>query len=90
MQGFSTASVDDILKHIKDSLPTIEQKACVDVIVSKWDEKTLAKHKSAKRVDVTIMLVDAFHPNEKQRKSALEIQKATPISLEQAEKIKDW
>lgn len=41
-------------------------------------------------MDVTLKLVDAFLPNERQRKSAIEIQKHKPISLEQAEKIKGY
>lgn len=89
-QGFSTAPVDDILAYIKNSLPEIRQKARVEAIVSKWDKETLAKYKDAELVDVTMALVDAFHPNEKQRKYAVEIQKHAPIPLDQAEKIKDW
>ena len=88
-QGFSTAPVDDILENIKDSFLKIKRKAGVDVIVSKWDKNALAKHKSAELVDVTMMLVDAFDPNERQRKGAIDIQKHTPLSLEQAGKIED-
>lgn len=88
-QGFSTAPVDDILKHIADKMPEIARSAGVGPIVSKWDEAALAKHKSAEQVDVTMALVDAFRPNERQRKSAVEIQKHKPISLQQAENLKD-
>ena len=88
-QGFSTAPVDNILAQIKDRLPAIKQKAEVSVLVSKWDTKTLAKYPSAKRIDVTMELVDVFNPNERQRKSAVEVQKHKPISLEQAENIRD-
>ena len=88
-QGFSTAPVDNILEQIKDRLPAIKQKAGVDVLVSKWDKDTLAKHSSAKRVDVTMELIDAFNPNERQRKSAIAIQKHKPIPLDQAENIRD-
>jgi hypothetical protein len=89
MQGFSTAPVDDLLETIKDRLPAMEKKAGVEKLVSKWDKKTLAQYKSAELVDVTLLLVDAFEPNEQQRKMAIEIQKHEPIPLEQAEKIKD-
>jgi len=88
-QGFSTAPVDNILEHIKDRLPAVKQKAGVSVLVSKWDKKTLAKYPSAELVDVTPELIDAFDPNERQRKSAIAIQKHKPISLKQAENIKD-
>jgi hypothetical protein len=88
-QGFSTAPVDDILKHIKDQMPEIAKAAGVGVIVSKWDKETLAKYKSLELVDVTMALVNAFHPTEQQLKAAIDIQKQPPISLEEAENIKD-
>jgi hypothetical protein len=50
-QGFSTAPVDDFLKHIKDKMPEIAKSAGVGPIVSKWDKETLAKYKSAEQVD---------------------------------------
>lgn len=89
MQGFSTASVDDILDRIKERLPAIKEQAGVTALVSKWDKPGLAKYKDAEVVDVTMALVDAFSPNDRQRKSAIEIQNHDPIPLEQAEKIKD-
>ena len=88
-QGFSTAPVDNILEQIRDRLPAIKQKAGVGVLVSKWDKDTLAKHPSAECVDVTMELIDAFNPNERQRRSAVEIQKHKPIPLDQAENIRD-
>lgn len=88
-QGFSTAPVENILEQIKDRLPAIKQKAGVGLLVSKWDKDALAKHPSAESVDVTMELIDAFNPNERQRKSAIEIQKHKPIPLNQAEHIKD-
>lgn len=90
MQAFSTAPVDDILAYIEDSLPEIKQNAGVTMLISKWDEESLAKYPSAELVDVTMMLVDAFQPSEGQRKSAIEIQESEPIPLEEAEKIQDW
>jgi hypothetical protein len=89
MQGFSTEPVDDILAQIKDALPPIMRQAGVSALVSKWNKDGLAKHASAEQVDVTGALIDAFIPNERQRKGAIEIQKHAPISLEQAEKIDD-
>jgi hypothetical protein len=90
MQAFSTAPVDDILAHIEDSLPGIKESAGVTMLVSRWDKETLAKYPSAELVDVTMMLVDAFQPTELQRQRAVEIQETEPISLEDAQKIKDW
>ncbi|MFH1080758.1 MAG: hypothetical protein V1766_10975 [Pseudomonadota bacterium] len=88
-QGFSTAPVDNILEQIKGRLPAIKEEAGVTDLVSKWDKASLAKYKDAELVDVTMALVDAFSPNDRQRKSAIEIQKHDPIPLEQAENIKN-
>lgn len=90
MQAFSTAPVDDILAYIEDSLPQIQQEASVTMLVSKWDSETLAKYPSAELVDVTMVLVDALQPNERQRQHAIGIQTQDPIPLEEAEKIQDW
>jgi len=88
-QAFSTAPVDNILEQIKDRLPAIMANAGVSALVSKWDKAGLARHKGAQLVDVTPALVDAFHPSDRQRQRALEIQKHDPISLEQAGSIDD-
>ena len=90
MQAFSTAPVDDILVHIEDSLPKIQEEAGVTMLVSKWDAETLAQYPSAELVDVTMALVDAFQPTDKQREYAVGIQSQEPIPLEQAEQIQDW
>jgi hypothetical protein len=90
MQAFSTAPVDDILAHIEDSLDAIKQEVGVTLLVSKWDTETLAQYPSAEQIDVTMMLVDALQPNERQRQIAIDIQEHEPIPLEQAEQIKDW
>ena len=86
-QSFSTAPVDDVLAHIQDRLPEIAKAAGVGPIVSKWDMDALARYKSAELVDVTMPLVNAFHPNERQLKFAIDIQKQPPISLEEAGKM---
>lgn len=88
-QGFSTAPVDDLLAHITNALPAIQKAAAATALVSKWDEAGLRKHAGAETVDVTMALVEAFHPNERQQKHAIEIQKRKPISLKQASRIKD-
>jgi hypothetical protein len=85
-QAFSTEPVDDLLLHITNALPEIQKAAGVTVLISKWDEAALKKHARADKVDVTLQLVDAFQPNERQRKHAIEIQARKPISLE---RIKD-
>ncbi|HPB32759.1 MAG TPA: hypothetical protein PLB62_15010 [Candidatus Sumerlaeota bacterium] len=89
MQGFSTAPVDDILDRVREGVQSVREKAGVDVLVSKWDKESLDRHRDAEVIDVTMDLVDLFNPNERQRRSALEIQKHDPISLKQAENIRD-
>ena len=89
MQGFSTAPVNDLLRHIKERLTDIKKKSAVDVIVSKWDKKSLTKYKDAEKKDVTMPLVMAFKPDERTLKMVKQIQTKNPISLKQAENIKD-
>lgn len=88
-QAFSTAPVDDLLAHITNALPGIRRTNNVSVIISKWDEIELKMHPRDEIVDVTEFMVDAFHPTERQRRSALEIRKHKPISLKQAGNLKD-
>ncbi len=90
MQGFSTAPVDDILDCLRERLPGLRQQAGVEPFVSKWDTAALARYPGAEQVDVTMALVDALQPTEKQRRAAVEIQGRKPIPLERARTIKDW
>jgi len=84
LQAFSTAPVDDILAELADVLPAIKKEVGVSALVSKWDEPELRRHAGADRVDVTSRLIDACQPTERQRRSAMEIQKHAPIPLERA------
>jgi hypothetical protein len=88
-QGFSTAPVDDILRNIQDKIPEIARTAGVSAVVSKWDKDALAKYKAAELIDITMPLVNAFHPTDRQLKFAIDIQKQTPISLEEAGKMEN-
>ncbi len=88
-QGFSVAPVDDLLKHIKKHLADIKKKSAVDVIVSKWDKKSLAKYKTATKKDITMVIVKAFNPEKRTLNIVKQIQTKKPILLKQAEKIKD-
>ena len=88
-QAFSTAPVDDILASIKPQMAEIIRTSAVQVVVSKWDTAALAKYKNAEQVDVTMALVEALQPNDRQRKFAIDIQKHPPISLKEAEEIRD-
>ena len=80
-QGFGTAPVDDILAEIASDLPKIQDAAGVTRLVSKWNKAELDRYPKAARIDVTMRLVDAFQPNETQRKRAVEIQKTKPQKI---------
>lgn len=82
-QGFGTAPVDDLLAEIASDLPRIFEAAGVTGIISKWNKTELDKHPHAVRVDVTMRLVDAFQPNETQRRRAIEIQKTKPQKIKE-------
>ena len=83
-QGFSTASVANILAEIKDEMPGIAREAGVDVIVSKWD--IAYQSPSAEFVDVTGLLIKPFHPNERVLGWIKDLEKQTPIPLEELRK----
>jgi Skp family chaperone for outer membrane proteins len=87
MQGFSTASVNELLEQVKDQIPAVAKQAGVDVIVSKWD--MVYQSPDAEFVDVTDLMVKPFNPSEKTLKIISELRKHTPISLEEARNIKD-
>lgn len=85
-QGFSTAPVDDILAHFQDRLAEIRLATGAAALVSRWDEKALAQHSGAEQLDVTEKLVDALHPDDAQRKTALGIVRIRPLPLAEAQK----
>jgi len=74
---------DDILTEIVADLPAIQQATGVTSLVSKWNKAELERHANAARVDVTMRLVDAFQPNETQRKRAIEIQQIKPQKIKE-------
>jgi hypothetical protein len=86
LQGFSTAPVDEIIELIEDKLPAIMEKHAVSAIVCKWDETALADYPDANRINVTMDLVDALNPNERQRQFAEEVQAKRPMPLKKAKK----
>jgi len=78
-QGFSIASVADILEKVKDDLPKIAQEAGVDIIVSKWE--VVYKNPSIEIVDVTSHLVKLFDPSESELKIIEKLREQPPIPL---------
>ena len=86
-QVFSTEPIDDVLERIKDLLPAIVQEADVGSLVSKWDKDKLSEYKSAKRVDVTDLIVSAIGPDEKTLKCIKDMKSKKPVSPEKMEKV---
>lgn len=74
-RAFGTAPLDDLLELIAAKLPGIQETA----MVSKWDSEGLKKYEGMEQVDVTMALVDAFEPTERQRGYAVEIQAKKPV-----------
>lgn len=79
-QGFSIASVADILEKVKAELPKIAEDAGVDIIVSKWE--VVYRNPSIEIVDVTSHLVKLFNPDERTLKMIIEdLPKQAPMLL---------
>jgi hypothetical protein len=85
-QGFGTASVKNLLEHIKKDIPKVAKEAGVDIIVSKWDMAYQAKN--AEFVDVTELLIRGFEPSERTLKIIRELKKHKPLSVDVIEKHK--
>jgi len=81
LQGYSTASVADILAHIEDELPALAARAGVDAIVSRWD--LVYRSPSARFVDVTDLLVAEFDPDARTLQSAREIVEQEPVPADE-------
>lgn len=80
-QGFGTASVKNLLEHVKKDIPKVAKEAGVDIIVSKWD--LTWQDKNAKFVDVTELIIRGFEPSEKTLKTIRALRKHKPLSEEQ-------
>jgi hypothetical protein len=85
-QGFSTAPVDGILARFQEPIAAAMEEAGVDLIVSKWDEETLARYASAEQVDITMELVLAMEPDERQLGFVRRMGDKPPIPLEKLDK----
>jgi len=87
LQGFSIASVADIMEKVKESLPKVAQEAGVDMIVSKWE--LAYQNPSFEIVDVTSYLVKIFNPHDQTLKIIEELSKQPPIPLFEALQMKE-
>jgi hypothetical protein len=78
-QGFSTASVADILAVIEQDLPAIASEAGVDVMVSKWD--LAYRRDGVEFVDVTSRIIAPFQPDDRVKKMIAGLEGVEPLSL---------
>jgi hypothetical protein len=82
-QGFGTASVANILEHVKDKLPAVAERAGVEVIVSKWD--VVYRKTGVQPVDVTDAMVALFEPNERVLAIVKDMKDKPPLTLKEIE-----
>jgi hypothetical protein len=87
LQGFGSAPVTDILVHIKDQLPQIAANAGVDLIVSKWQLDYI--HPDIQPVDITLKIIEPFHPQAKALKWIEQLKDKAPLSSGEIEKHGD-
>lgn len=80
-QGFSTATVSSILAKMKDKLPAIAHDAGVVMIVSKWEVQF--KDPAIETVDLTLPLVQLFHPSEQVMKWIEQLKDQKPVPFEE-------
>lgn len=81
-QGFSTASVPNVLEAIKDAVPQVAKTANVSMIVSKWE--VAWRSPDVEYLDVTDQLVAALHPDAKVLKWIADSRNRAPLPLVEA------
>lgn len=72
-QAAGKAPVEDLLAQIPAEVVAVRQAQGVVALVSAGDEAALAAHRGQPTVDVTVALVEAFHPTERQRRFVREL-----------------
>jgi hypothetical protein len=86
-QGFSIWQVDNILQKIKGEIPEVATQADVDIIISRW--AAVYQRTGVEFIDVTRLMVMLFDPDEQTLKMIEDIQKQTPIPLEELKDHQD-
>lgn len=84
-QGFGTAPVHNLLKHIKDDIPRIGRETGVDIIISKWD--VVYQNPSAEMIDITNEIVKPFKPSQKTLMTIESLLEQPPVPEEVLEKM---
>jgi hypothetical protein len=80
-QGFSTASVANLMEKIRPEIPAVAKAAGVTLVVSKWE--VMYGDPAIEYVDVTIPLVRRFSTDPRVLTIAGELMKHDPIPLDQ-------
>jgi hypothetical protein len=80
-QGFGSAPVHEHLATLKNALPGIAERAGVDAIVSKWE--LVYQAPDARFVDVTMLLVAEFDPDERTLGWIEDLAGSRPIPVEE-------
>ena len=80
-QAFSTATVSSILAKVKDKFPAIARDAGVVMIVSKWEVQF--KDPAIETVDLTLPMVQLFHPSEQVLKWIEQMKDQKPVPFEE-------
>jgi len=80
-QGFSTASVANLVDRIRDQIPGVAREAGVVLVVSKWE--VMYKDPAVEYVDVTLPLVRKFTTDPRALKTVDELMKRPPIPLDE-------
>lgn len=78
-QGFSTASIPNVLGKLAGVLPKVAAEAGVSMIVSKWE--VAFKGADVDYVDVTDLLVRPFNPSAQTLNTIAQIKTQAPIPL---------
>jgi hypothetical protein len=79
-QAFGTMSVSDILDLYPDAVTSLKDDLKLSALISRWDKQCLAAYDGAEQIDVTEHLIDMLKPNDRQRQSAIGIQKHKPLT----------
>ena len=80
-QGFSNASIINILAKLKEKFSTIADDNDVQMILSKWE--IMFADESVELEDITDQLVDYFNPNEETRKILEKVKSTDPVPIEE-------
>jgi Skp family chaperone for outer membrane proteins len=83
-QGFSNASIANILSNFKDIFPGIAKNNDLKMILSEWE--IMFVDESFELVDITDQLVEIFNPNEETKKILEKVKTMDPVPIEEIAK----